>query len=80
MDLPSSLDKLVNLHLKFLMFEIRLLTVQAVNTVNTSLPSSSMSSSEEMRAGRRKAANMRLVVSLRPLIMAAGAEAFGLAS
>ena len=38
-----------------------------------------MSSSEEMRAGRRKAANMRLVVSLRPLIMAA-AEAFGLAS
>ena len=35
-----------------------------------------MSSSEEMRAGRRKAANMRLVVSLRPLIMAA----FGLAS
>ena len=44
-----------------------------------------MSSSEEMRAGRRKAANMRLVVSLRPLIMAAAAEvaaaeAFGLAS
>ena len=55
-----------------------------------------MSSSEEMRAGSRKAANMRLVVSLRPLIMAAfgqqrplgwlarlpaaAAEAFGLAS